>query len=207
VALNCAILLCVARQASAQSQSGERLYVTVSGLVDVKRFSVDGGSSVLDGTTGGLSVAGGVRLAPRWDVELNLDLPASTTDSEFRGLAIGRTMVQLELKTRNRALTTAALVRFRGAQHGRLQLGYIAGLSIIRFERRFEVTAPGVPASLIPRSRDAVDYRAAPTIGVDVELTLTRHLSIVPGFHASVFSLQETSALLLRPRGGVRWTF
>jgi hypothetical protein len=207
--LACAAVLGGARPAGAQAQATDRFYVAVGGLADVKRFSTSGGSNTLDGTAAGISVAGGVRFTPRWDLELNVDIPGYTTHSDSRNFGSGRLVFPIELRTKNRPLTTSALVRFRGSPHGRLQLGYLAGVSIVRFDTKVDVVAPpNVLATVIlPSMFGRVDYAAAPVIGLDAEITLTEHLAVVPGFHASVFSAQDTTAVLLRPRAGVRWTF
>lgn len=102
----------------------------------------------------------------------------------------------------------AALARFRGVARGRLQVGYLGGLSIVRFRRDSHTEAPeGVPSALIPKPDGTVGYAAGPTVGLDVRVAVSRRLSVTPGMHATVFRLSEVSGIILRPRVSLRWTF
>jgi hypothetical protein len=88
-----------------------------------------------------------------------------------------------------------------------VQLGYLAGMSIVSLRRHFTTLAPDVPSSLVPLPSESVDYAAAPTMGVDAQVDLWAHLSIVPGLIVTAFHAEDSGGLLLRPRVGVRWTF
>ena len=196
-----------ARPALAQS-AHDGVYVSVSAFVDIKRFSGDPATNVLDGQAFGGGIALGTSLAPRWDLELGVDVPAVTTDLHPRSVTLRRSIFTLQSRTRNRPSSVTALIRFRGAQRGRVQIGYFGGLSLLRLHRQFDTEAPaGTPAALIPRPHESVDYGTAPAIGVDARVDVNAHLSIVPALYLSAFSLQDVSGVLVRPRVAIRWTF
>jgi len=209
LAAGCAVLLIGhARSAGAQPRSPAGTYVSVSAVADIKRFSGDVDTNVLDGQAFGGAVAIGASLTSRWDVEAGIDVPRFSDDMQSRSVTFRREIITLESRTRNRAVSFAALVRYRTAQRGRVQFGYLGGLSFVRLQRRFDTQARlGTPASLIPKPQELVDYGAAPTVGVDARVAVAGRLSLVAAVHASAFTLRDVSGVLLRPRIGVRWTF
>lgn len=208
--LACALLLGAApRSAHAQQPRGrERVYVGGSLLADIKRFSGDTTDPTLDGESMGGGVTIGTALASRWDLQLGVDVPRFSGTSHDRLVTLQKFAFTLQSVTRNQTLSVATLIRFHGGRHGRVQLGYLGGLSVVRLRRDVHTEAPdGTPAGLIPRPDFSVGYTAAPTLGIDAQIVIADHLSLVPGLQATVFSLPDTSGILLRPRLGLRWTF
>ena len=203
-----AVIIVAARPAAAQTQQPESMYVTVSALADIKHFSGDPATNVLDGNAFGGSVAFGTSLSARWDLEAGVDASGFTDVSKPRTVTIRRSVITLQSRTRNRATSFAALVRYHAAPRGRLQIGYLGGLLFLRLERQFDTEAPAdTPASLIPKALALVDYGAAPVVGVDARITVAAHVAIVPALQASAFQFHDVGGVLLRPRIGVRWTF
>ena len=193
--------------AHAQSGSG-RTYVGASLIGDVKRFSGDLHEAVLNGETYGGAAVFGTSLYPRWDLQLSVDVPHFTATSRPRDVTMQRNIITLQSVTENQTLSVATLVRLHGVHRGRLHLGYLGGLSIVRLRRDFHTEAPpDTPSSLVPKPASSVAYAAGPTLGIDARIDLVSHLSLVPALHATVFSASDSSGILLRPRMSVRWTF
>jgi hypothetical protein len=194
--------------AAAQTPIVERAYATVGLFGDIKRFSGDPTESTLDGQNAGGAVAIGTFIGSRWDLQLGLDMAGFSRTRHPREVTLQRETIILTSVAENRALSVATLLRFRASSHGRLRLGYLGGLTFVRLHRKFHTTAPaGTPSALIPRPDERIDYSAAPTVGIDARIALTEHLSLVPGLHACVFRFSDESALLVRPRIGIRWAF
>lgn len=203
-----AALLSFSALARAQGMSSERVYVTASVLGDLKWFSGDPSDPRFNGHDIGGALTIGSSVAPRWDLQLDVDLPRFSRTSRTTSVTFQRSTISMLSVAENQAISVGGLVRFRSAPHGHLQLGYLAGLSFVRVRRDFHSEAPaGTPTALIPRATSSVDFGAAPTLGLDVRIAVTGHLSIVPGIRAAVFSLPDTSGVLLRPRLGIRWSF
>jgi hypothetical protein len=203
-----AVLAAMAAPAAAQASLTERAYATAGIFGDVKRFSGDPTESTLDGQVAGGAVAIGTFIGSRWDLQLGLDVSGFSRTERARDITLQRETITLTSVAENRALSVATLLRFRASSHGRLRLGYLAGLTFVRLHRKFHTTAPaGTPSALIPRPDERIDYSAAPTVGIDARIALTEHLSLVPGLHACVFRFSDESALLVRPRIGIRWAF
>jgi hypothetical protein len=192
----------------AQTAISETAYVTGGTFVGVKRFSGDPTEATLDGSAAGVALAVGTSIGSRWDLQLGLDATGFSQTRRDRVITFQRDTITLTSVVENQALSVATLLRFRAGPHGRVRLGYLAGLSFVRFHRRFYTDAPdGTPAGLIPRQDARVDYSAAPTVGLDARIAVTEHLSVIPGIHACVFRFADESGLLVRPRVGVRWAF
>ncbi len=207
--VSCTLLVMgCAESAVAQTALSDRVYIGGSLLVDLKRFSGDPTDNVLDGESVGVSLTLGTAGGPRWDVEVGLDLPRSTQAVRERSVILGRSTAEIQSITDNRAVSATALVRFRPTRRGRVQLGFLAGITILRVRQHFEALAPdSIPASFIPRPVESVDYGAGPTIGGDGRVDLGTHLALVSAIHVTTFGAGEVSGLLMRPRVGVRWTF
>lgn len=203
-----ALVIAAASRADAQAPSPAGVYVSGGVLADVKRFSGDPTESTLDGEAIGAVVTLGTSIGTEWDLEIGLDLPRSSDRIRERSITLRSSTITLRSTTRNRAVAVTTLVRFRPSRQGRLHLGYVAGISFLHLGQEFEtVGADSVPASLLPRPVQSVDYSAAPTVGVDAQIAMGTHLSIVPAIHASAFKTKEVSGILLRPRLSVRWAF
>jgi hypothetical protein len=203
-----ALLAGLPHDAHAQSAATERTYVSASLLADIKRFSGDPTEPILDGESWGGGLAVGTALGPRWDLQVGIDLPRFSATSRDRSVTLQRTTFILQSVTENRGVSVATLLRFRAAARGRVQLGYLAGLSLVRLRRDFHTEAPDTtPAGLIPKPASTVDYSAAPTIGIDARIAIGDHFSFVPGVHATVFSVSDVNGLFVRPHVALRWTF
>jgi hypothetical protein len=205
-----ALLVLAAFAADARSQTpiAESAYVTGGAFVEMKRFSGDPNEAVLDANTPGGAVAVGTHIGPHWDLQLGVDATGFSRTDRPRTVTLGKESFTLTSITENQVLTVATLLRYRAAPHGRWRLGYLGGLSFVRIDRRFHTEGDDTtPAGLIPRPDEAVDYSAAPTVGLDARFAISDHVSIVPGIHACVFRFGNDSGFLVRPRIGVRWTF
>lgn len=203
-----ALVLGQVRSVGAQSARADGGYVAVGALGDLKRFSGDADTNILDGEAFGGVVSVGTSLSSRWDLEVGVEVPRFSTDLQPRLVTVKRSVITLQSRTRNRPLSVTTLVRFRGATRGRVQLGYLGGLSFLRLQRQFDADAPAdTPSSLIPSPHELVQYGAAPTLGIDARVAIAAHLSLVPAIHMTAFSLQDVGGVLVRPRIAVRWTF
>lgn len=208
VPLACVAIVAAAESAHAQASPNGRAYVSASLIGDIKRFGGDVDDPLFDGETIGAAVAIGVAVHPRWDLLAGVDVPRYTATSRERHVTFQRNVITLQSITENQTLSVNTLARFRGPGRGRVQFGYLAGLSIVRFRRNSHTEAPpNTPSALIPRADGTVGYAAGPTVGFDARVAVSPHLSVVPGLYATVFNVTETNGLVVRPRLSLRWTF
>ena len=194
-------ILLTAHSVSAQPR------LTVSGAVfaDVKRFSGDTTSLPLDGTAFG----GGVRirsaLAQQWTVELGLDAGRTTTTTH--NLTSLPTAAPRQDRTRNQLTATEAIVGFHPRASGRARLGYLGGVTFLHVVRKTDRLRGTVEEA--GSLHTMVDNVAAVSVGVEADLSLSRHLSVVPEVRALAFSLSGTgpSGFAIRPGLAMRWHF
>jgi hypothetical protein len=202
------VLMTTIGSAQAQQPASDRIFVGASVFSEIKRFSGEPGEALLDGNAVGAGLVVGTAIHPRWDVQLGVDMPRETSTSRDRTVTLGKISYTLHSITNNRTLSVAALVRLRGRRVGRVQFGYLAGISFIRLRRDAFTTAPeGTPSGLIPRPVSFIDYSAAPTLGFDARIVLSEHFSLLPGLHATIVNFEPDTGILLWPRVGIRWRF
>jgi hypothetical protein len=209
-AIVAAVAACAANPARAQTGPGGSVYAGGSVFADVKRFSGDPSNKPLDGQAVGGAAQLGTSLGDRWDIEIGIEVPAFTSSIQPHPVVANKaTTITLQDRTENRVISVPAIVRFRSAPHGRVQLGYLAGLSIVRLQRNFDTLAPaGTPGGLVPKPHEIVGYAAAPVLGVDARIAINGRLAVVPAVRASVLNVvTQVSGVLVRPHIGLRWTF
>ncbi len=199
--------------ASAQDPGTGGLALTGSLFAGIKRFSGDPATNVLDGEALGGAAAVGTRLADRWLIQLEVEAASFSTHLQPHDVRLGTgknaTTITVQRRTLNRPFLVSALAGYRSAPHGRLRFQYLAGLTFLHLDRQTDTVAPaGTPAALIAPSSEVRTNGPAATVGVDAELTLTAHLSLVPAVRATAFNASDApSGFLIRPAVGLRWTF
>lgn len=57
------------------------------------------------------------------------------------------------------------------------------------------------------RTLRRVDNSTGAALGFEAAVDMSRHLAVVPGIRAIVFSNGGQSVFLIRPEAGVRWSF
>ena len=227
-----------ARQASAQSA----VYVTGTGFADIKRFSTTNTGYYgnedfsMDGTAAGGGLRIGTYLHPRWSLDLAVDVGGKTkTSSPYAVILADASRSQgLDLTQSTEFLTISSVVGFHPPAHGRLRLGYLAGVSFVRGTYRSQypqypyyvlgtpvngpitnsatlstsvaIYPPPVPVFTALRS---IDNTTAAVLGFEAAIDLTRHLALVPEVRGLTFSSANDgpAIFLIRPGVGVRWNF
>jgi hypothetical protein len=82
-------------------------------------------------------------------------------------------------------------------------LTVVGGISFLHSKTEVD----SVPAGLVVIPHTNVDNVAAPTVGVEIPIVLTSHVSIVPGLRVHAFTLRTDgiSGFGMRPGIGIRW--
>ncbi len=198
------ILMTLATPALAQT----RAFVTADVFADLKRFSGDPSTNVLDGDAAGGGVRVGTFLTPQWSVELGVDLGRSTTallDTPTTAIK-GAPPPLRQTRTVNRLTATSVVVAFH-TSGARVQLGYIGGLTLLHVVRRTDTLVGGVAQKT--RVRDMIDNVPAATLGMEARIAVGKHFGVVPEVRALAFSLSGTgpSGFAIRPGVAARWNF
>ena len=234
------ILVLVAATASGQS----RFYVGGTAVADVRRFdsiTVDprilasiGDVSSRDGTAAGGGLRVGTFLHPLWSLELSVDAGGRSTNKFRNPIEIlptrSSTLRLPELSTSTRFLTVSTVVGFHPQKTGRVHLGYLGGIALVRgtYKSTFPnfsyiplelafMSGPSAFASIsslvqpVPtitgQTLRRINNSVGGVLGLEAAVDVTSHLAVVPGLRTIVFSDQGQSVFLIRPEVGVRWTF
>ena len=153
-----AFALCAAaRPAAGQTRSGSgRVYVSASFLGDIKRFAGDPEEPVFDGESLGAGITVGTALAPRWDLQLGVDVPQFTTTSRERLVTLLRRigLPVFDPATCTPELMTRALEASWQRRGRKLHLVVPTGIGKADFVERLE----DVPADVLRGALDALAH-------------------------------------------------
>ena len=233
------LILAAANAGSAQS----RVYVGGTAIADIRRFdsiqydprvlaSFFSGMS-LDGTTAGGGARVGTFLHPLWSLELAVDAGSMSTNvfpNPVQSLPTRSSTLRLpQISNGTSFLTVSTVLGFHPGKMGRVRLGYLGGLTLVRgtyestipefgiptdvsglatnFGASFTVFPP-LPSPLIEsRSLRRINNSVGGILGLEAAVDLSQHLAVVPGIRAIVFANSGRSVFLIRPEAGVRWSF
>ena len=195
----CLASLLIALSTPALAQS----HVFFSGDVfgDVKRFSGDSTESTPDAVRIGGGGSVGLLVADRWDVRGEVEAGGTTT--VMRPLLPPLTAFQS--RTRDRVTAFSALVGFHPVLGQRVGFTVIGGVSFLHVTTQFD----SVPSGLVVSPHTDENYVAAPTVGAEVPIVLSRHLSVVPELRIHAFTLgkDQRGGFAIRPGVAIRWSF
>src|SRR5262249_4481723 len=152
--------------ASAPVAGQSPIFVTGAVFGDVKRFSGDTATNVLNGSTVGGGGRLGVFLGSSWTVETGADVGGYTTVTRNVPQLVGKGAPlppRRQSRTGNRLIAATTLVGFHPDAKGRVRLGYLGGLTLLRVTRKTDTLLAGV---VQPNEREAIDYVPAATIGI-----------------------------------------
>jgi len=190
------LLLLVALDASALAQT--RVFVSGDVFADHKRFSGNS-DSTLNVTRAGGGGGVGVQVSTRWDVRGEVEVGSTTTITQ----PLLPPITAFQSRTENRIAAFSALVGFSPASGSRVQFTVLGGISFLHVQTDID----SVPSGLVVVRGSTVDNVATPTVGAEVPITLSSHISIVPALRVHAFTLRRdaVSGFAIRPGIGIRW--
>ena len=167
-----------------------------------------------------------------WSLELAVDAGSMSTNvfpNPIQSLPTRSSTLRLpEVSNGTSFLTFSTVVGFHPGKIGRVRLGYLGGLTLVRgtYESTipefgiptdftlvpdlggsFTVFPPLPPAVIDSRTLRRIDNSVGGILGLEAAVDITERLSIVPGIRTIVFSNSGSSVFLIRPEAGVRWSF
>jgi len=130
---------------------------------------------------------------------------------------IGRIGAPLSLpfssETTQRYSTLTVMPYIRQSLGSRADIVYLGGLAFVRTSNEFSFNGGFSPVGGIRPGggtrfeQSFVTYGAAPAVGLDVRVSMTDHLRLVPGLRLLVVDEGGRSGWLTRPSIGLQWTF
>ncbi len=214
------IVLFQAGAATAQT-SDARVFVDANGFANTAWLSgaeADTiGGATLSGTVGGGGFSVGTRLAPRFSLRFEFAALADLSDSRTSQYTIddsglfppGVTIYPLVYTTtttttvRDRERTAGVLVGYHTMRRSRVELAYLGGVVFV-FDRRTQtLLRETTPATgLLPETDTVIlrTYGATAEVGLDADIALARHVSVVPQLRMVADGVSVRSGVALRAR-------
>jgi hypothetical protein len=216
-----AVLAFLARGTPANGQTRLRPYAGGS----ISSFSVSGDE--VDGRSVAGGLFAGLALSKYIDAEFEVAFPTDTFTRSYTGIsesfaAPGATRAEIERlgvvtrfdKERDVNSFLSAVVIIHPPAGTRLTPGLIVGVSNQNVRDRTTYTTVSVPEGLDPQHRSVIGYTQAhsrnlggPTIGANLAVALTPHLSIVPDVRYDYGSIGDEINNTLRTSVRMRWRF
>jgi len=155
--------LCVSAQTALAQSAQPGTYIGGTGFADVKLFGASGVSYYPPGEEPSLNTTGagggfriGTFLHPRVSLEFAVDAGTKTRTTyayPISILAIYPLPPTLQLRASTQFTTFTTVVGYHPAAHGRLRLGYLAGLSFVRAAYTSDLPGYILPAATLEQNR------------------------------------------------------
>ena len=215
------VIVCLAAS-TGLAQSRERFYVGTA--IGAFHVSADG----VNGTSAAGSVLGGIAVTPWLDVEIDIAVPTSAFTRTYGGDALsvsfapaGSSREEIErfgvwLRYDNRRDVSASIssVAIFHPSSGTVKPGFIVGVTNQRVRDRTEYTPVTVGPGLDPahpyasaRIETVSHSEGALTIGANIAIALSRHISIMPDLRYDYGSIGDEIDSALRSSVRVLWRF
>jgi hypothetical protein len=205
----------------ASAQTGSRLYAGGS----IGSFSVSG--DVVKGSSVAGALFGGIALSKFVDAEMEVVLPANPFARSYTGQSVsfappGSSIAERDRlsvitrfdKERDVTASISAVVVIHPPATKRVTPGLIVGVSNQRVRDRAVYTPVSIPEGVDPqhpavigRTEGSTRNIGGPTIGVNLAIALTPHLSIVPDFRYDYGSIGDEINNAVRTSVRMQWRF
>lgn len=217
----------------AQAQS---TYVGASVLAEIARFGSSGFGNAAGGETFGGAIRAGTSITDRWGVDLEFTRPGEIEEEmPFAYLAASLDALTVQLRpgsgalpggitrgiqgalsalpalpftptTTRRYSTFTAMPYVRQVLGSRADIVYLGGIAFVRTTSRMDFGG-GSRFIAIPANQTWVNYSAAPAVGLDVRLSMTDSVKLVPGVRMLAIDDSGRTGWLIRPSVGLQWGF
>jgi Outer membrane protein beta-barrel domain len=193
---------------SAATASAQPVFVQGTVGVDIKRFSGEAATSVFDGSAQAFAIGAGGHLAPHWTLLAELDISGQSSQTTTTTVAISGQPRDIHNTYSSERRGLSALVGYETSPHRGVQVVYYAGLGFSTFRREISSDADQVVLQAPAPTSDYTDRLTGPIVGVDLEVHVAPHLSVVPSFRAQGLPLGgDLGGHSIRPSIGARVSF
>lgn len=226
-----AAMLSQVGQAEAQST-----YVGASVMAEIARFGTAGGfDEASGGEAFGGAVRIGTAVTERWGLDLEFARPGeiekqnsfdfpillaadALLPSNVRAMmaqppgrggagAIFPAPIPYSVTTSQRYATLTIMPYVRQPLGARADIVYLGGLALLRTTRDVRFGGGGRLLGVAGGRQTSVTYDSAPAVGLDIRVSMTEHLRLVPGLRVIAVDEFGMGGWLTRPSIGLQWTF
>jgi hypothetical protein len=199
--LAAAAAMCLISSATATGQT-----LGAAATVDIKRFSGEPGTGVLDTISAGVVVSAGAPVTPRTSIQLEIALERPSTVTRVTEVQQGR----LQTHYRNYMRTVSVLAAVHPLASRRLRASVLAGLTFVHMRRTVTLEPPpsNLGTTVQPPRSEFVDRIGAATVGAEVDVFVSQRLAVTPALRAHALRLaSDLGGFSVRPSIGLKWTF
>jgi hypothetical protein len=178
---------------------------------DVKRFSGEPGTSVLDAGGHGFWLSAGTGLGERWTIRAELGVAGETTTTRSVEITTASAPLTVGTTYTSQFTTVSMLAGVGGPGEGqRFGLTWLGGVTFARARRTTLIETGGSLAGSLPSPEPSVtvDYVAGPMVGVDAGFRVSPTLLVTAGVRAAALRLSaDLSGFTIRPSVGLLYRF
>jgi hypothetical protein len=209
-------------------------YVGASAVADIARFGSTGVGDSSGGEAFGGAIRVGTSVTDRWGIDLEFTRPGEIEQENSFSILAGRIRtvftdlvpglvapgMPIDLgrigasfpapfssTTTYRYSTFTVMPYLRQTLGSRADVVYLGGLAFVRTASDIRFGGGLRPLGGIGFEQSFVTYSAAPAVGLDVRVSMTERLRLVPGLRVLVVDESGRSGWLIRPSIGLQWTF
>ena len=183
-------------------------YVQGGIVTDVRRFSGRPDDRVFDGNVATTMIGGGGFLTSTISAGVELDIGAELEVARSVTVTIAARPETVTTTYSSRRRAVSALFGIHSTAKHAVRVGVYAGLAFTAFQQRIAADAPAIVLTAPPPATEFTHLSAAPIVGVDVAVAISRHAAVVGVVRAQGLELSsELRGISVRPGVAVRWSF
>lgn len=177
-------------------------------MIDVRRFSGPPEDRVFDGNVATVMIGGGGFLTSMISAGLELDMGRELVVAPSTSVTIAGRPETITTTYASQRRTVSALFGIHSPANHTIRVGTYAGLAFTALRQRISNDAPPIALSAPPPATEFTDLAATPIVGVDVSVTITRHLAIVGHTRAQALNFgNQLHGFSVRPGAALRVLF
>ena len=175
---------------------------------DVRRFSGQPADRVFDGNVATLMIGGGGFLTSMISAGVELDIGAESDVAQSVTVTIAARPETVTTTYASRRRAVSALFGIHSTARHAVRVGVYAGLAFTALQQRIAANAPAIVLPAPPPATEFTHLAAAPIVGVDVAVAISRLVSVVGVVRAQSLELSnELRGFSVRPGVAVRVSF
>jgi len=206
--IRCASLVLTISLFCTERAAAQSAYIQGGIVMDARRFSGQPDDRVFDANVSSMMIGGAGFVTALISAGLELDAGRESEVAQTTAVTIaGRPEVVTTTYSSRRRSVSALFGIHSSAAHA-VRAGVYAGLAFTAFHQRIATAAPPIVLSAPPPPTEFAHLAATPIVGVDVAVSISRHLALVGAVRAQSLSFgSELSGFSVRPGAAARVMF
>ena len=177
-------------------------------VIEARRFSGQPGDRVFDANAVSVIAGGGGFITPVFSASVELDTGRESEVAQSTSIAIAGRPETITTTFVSARRTVSALFGVHSPSTHAVRVGAYAGLAFTALRQRIETNAPPIVLSSPPPPSEFTHLGAVPIVGVDVSVSVARHVAVVGVVRAQSLAIgSELHGFSVRPGAALRVWF